>query len=123
VINEKRELVNSTQFDAKTFVGLAKQAGVKYMVITPKHHDGFSMFDSECIPFNVVDAIPPKPFGQNEEGVVAFHPDRAQFQNLQGPGARYNSSKDCVGSWTSETAKVYWTFVIDNLENFMQQLR
>ena len=59
------------------------------------------------------DAIPPKPFGQNEKGVVAFFTERAQFQNLQGPGARYNSSKDCIGHWTSETAVVYWTFAIE----------
>jgi len=52
------ELFNPTLFDAKEFVGLAKQAGMKYMVITAKHHDGFSMFDSECNPFNVVDATP-----------------------------------------------------------------
>ena len=35
---------NPTQFDAKAFVGLAKEAGMKYLVITAKHHDGFSMF-------------------------------------------------------------------------------
>ncbi|MDX2429776.1 MAG: alpha-L-fucosidase [Bacteroides sp.] len=52
------ELFNPTLFDPITFVGLAKEAGMKYMVITSKHHDGFSMFDSECNPFNVVDATP-----------------------------------------------------------------
>ncbi len=49
---------NPSEFDAKEFVGLAKEAGMKYMVITSKHHDGFSMFDSECSPYNVVDATP-----------------------------------------------------------------
>ncbi|MDW7691172.1 alpha-L-fucosidase [Flammeovirgaceae bacterium SG7u.111] len=63
-------------------------------------------------------AIPPKPFGQNEEGIVAFYTERAQFQNLQGPGARYNSSKDCVGSWNSETAVVYWNFSIEKPGKF-----
>ncbi len=52
------ELFNPTLFDAQSFVGLAKEAGMKYMVITAKHHDGFAMFDSECNPFNVVDATP-----------------------------------------------------------------
>ncbi|KAA3658412.1 MAG: glycosyl hydrolase [Calditrichaeota bacterium] len=59
------------------------------------------------------DVIPPKPFGQNDEGIVAFYNERAQFQNLHGPSARYNSSKDCIGKWSSATALVYWTFVID----------
>ncbi|WP_020526235.1 alpha-L-fucosidase [Flexithrix dorotheae] len=67
---------------------------------------------------NAPNAIPPKPFGQNEDGVVAFHTERAQFQNLQGPGARYNSSKDCIGHWTSETAVVYWNFAIDKPGKF-----
>lgn len=49
---------NPTNFDAKSFVGLAKEAGMKYMVITSKHHDGFSMFGSKSNPFNVVDATP-----------------------------------------------------------------
>ncbi|MRT93768.1 glycosyl hydrolase [Ancylomarina sp. 16SWW S1-10-2] len=49
---------NPTDFDAKAFVGLAKEAGMKYIVITAKHHDGFSMFHSKCNPFNIVDATP-----------------------------------------------------------------
>ncbi|HUX59336.1 MAG TPA: alpha-L-fucosidase [Bacteroidales bacterium] len=49
---------NPVNFDAKAFVGLAKEAGMKYMVITSKHHDGFSMFDSKSNPFNIVNATP-----------------------------------------------------------------
>lgn len=60
------------------------------------------------------DVIPPKPFGQNKEGLVVFDNERAQFQNLQGPSARYNSSKDCIGKWNSENAIVYWNFQIEN---------
>lgn len=49
---------NPTEFDADAFVGLAKRAGMKYLVITAKHHDGFAMFDSSSNGFNVVDATP-----------------------------------------------------------------
>lgn len=49
---------NPTKFDADEFVGRAKQAGMKYLVITAKHHDGFSMFGSKSSPYNVVDATP-----------------------------------------------------------------
>jgi alpha-L-fucosidase len=49
---------NPARFDADAFVGLAKEAGMKYLVITAKHHDGFSMFGSKCSAFNVVDATP-----------------------------------------------------------------
>ena len=49
---------NPIDFNADAFVGLAKEAGMKYIVITAKHHDGFSMFDSEANPYNVVKATP-----------------------------------------------------------------
>jgi alpha-L-fucosidase len=47
-----------TNFDADAWVTLAKQAGMKYIVITAKHHDGFAMFDSKADPFNIVAATP-----------------------------------------------------------------
>ena len=37
---------NPTKFDPKAWAGLAKRAGMKYMVVTTKHHDGFCMFDA-----------------------------------------------------------------------------
>ena len=49
---------NPTKFDADAWVTLAKKAGMKYMVLTTKHHDGFAMFDSKVDPFNIVDATP-----------------------------------------------------------------
>jgi alpha-L-fucosidase len=49
---------NPTKFDAHAWVALAKAAGMKYIVITAKHHDGFAMFDSKANPFNIVDATP-----------------------------------------------------------------
>ena len=50
---------NPTQFNADDFVLLAKEAGMKYIVQTAKHHEGFAMFKSSD-PFNVVDATPYK---------------------------------------------------------------
>jgi alpha-L-fucosidase len=49
---------NPVQFDADTWVHLAAMAGMKYLVITSKHHDGFCMFRSASNPFNIVDATP-----------------------------------------------------------------
>jgi alpha-L-fucosidase len=48
---------NPVQFNADAWVKLAKDAGMKYIVITSKHHDGFAMFKSKD-PFNIVDATP-----------------------------------------------------------------
>src|SRR5580692_10482809 len=49
---------NPTSFSAHDIVALAKSAGMKYIVITAKHHDGFAMFDSKTNSFNIVAATP-----------------------------------------------------------------
>ena len=49
---------NPVQFNAKTWVGIAKKAGMKYIVITAKHHDGFALYDSPCSEYDIVDATP-----------------------------------------------------------------
>ena len=49
---------NPTKFDPKSIVLLAKQAGMKYIVITAKHHDGFCMFDSPVTDWDIMDAAP-----------------------------------------------------------------
>ncbi len=45
-------------FDADAWVSVAKAAGMKYIVITAKHHEGFAMFKSDANSFNIVDATP-----------------------------------------------------------------
>ena len=49
---------NPTKFDADAIAQLAVDAGMKYIVITSKHHDGFAMFHSKASKYNVVDATP-----------------------------------------------------------------
>src|SRR5574344_2084421 len=49
---------NPTAFDADAIARLAKDAGMKFIVFTSKHHDGFAMFDSKCSSYNIVDATP-----------------------------------------------------------------
>jgi alpha-L-fucosidase len=49
---------NPVNFDAKATVQLAKDAGMKTIVITSKHHDGFAMYDSKSNDFNIVDQTP-----------------------------------------------------------------
>ncbi|MEH6306681.1 alpha-L-fucosidase [Olivibacter sp. CPCC 100613] len=51
---------NPTQFNADEWAQLAKDAGIKYVVITAKHHEGFAMFDSKVSTFDIVDATPYK---------------------------------------------------------------
>jgi alpha-L-fucosidase len=50
--------LNPTKFDAKEWVKNIKNAGIKYMVITTKHHDGFAMYNTKLEDYNVVQATP-----------------------------------------------------------------
>ncbi len=45
---------NPEKFDAKEWVGIAKDAGMKYIVITSKHHDGFCLWDSEYTDYDIM---------------------------------------------------------------------
>jgi alpha-L-fucosidase len=49
---------NPVKFDADQWVRIAKQAGMKYLVITSKHHDGFAMFRSKASDYNIVAKTP-----------------------------------------------------------------
>ena len=49
---------NPTKFDAEEWVRLAKEAGMKYIIITSKHHDGFAIFDSKVSDYDIVDFTP-----------------------------------------------------------------
>ncbi len=49
---------NPQEFNAKEWVQFAKKAGMKYITITARHHDGFSMFATKASPYNIVDATP-----------------------------------------------------------------
>ena len=78
---------NPTKFDADKFVGLAKQAGMKYLVITAKHHDGFAMFASQAGDWDVVDR---SPFGRDimKELAVACEKQDIKF------GFYYSQAQD-----------------------------
>lgn len=49
---------NPTAFNARKWVKAAKRAGMKYIVITTKHHDGFAMYHSACSDYNIVKCTP-----------------------------------------------------------------
>nr|WP_262915262.1 alpha-L-fucosidase [Niabella ginsengisoli] len=62
-IKEYRKITktfNPVDFNADEWTQIAADAGMKYMVITAKHHDGFAMYDSKVSDFNIVKATPYK---------------------------------------------------------------
>ena len=86
---------NPVKFDADAWVKTAKAAGMKYIVITSKHHDGFAMFDTKVSPWNIVQATP---YGKDplkdlaaacrKEGIkLGFYYSQAQDWNNGGSAA------------------------------------
>lgn len=49
---------NPTKFDAEAWVTMAKNAGMKYIVLTSKHHDGFCLWDSKVTDYDIMEASP-----------------------------------------------------------------
>lgn len=60
---------NPVEFNAEAIVKKAKEWGMKYIVFTSKHHEGFAMYHSKCSKYNVVDATP---FGRDILGELAL---------------------------------------------------
>jgi alpha-L-fucosidase len=50
--------LNPVKFDARAWASLAKAAGARYITITSRHHDGFSMFATKATRYNIVDFTP-----------------------------------------------------------------
>lgn len=60
-VSEYQEMTrnfNPVKYNPEEWVRIAKDAGMKYMVITAKHHDGFAMFKSKASNYNIVDFTP-----------------------------------------------------------------
>jgi alpha-L-fucosidase len=94
---------NPVKFNADEWVSIAKNAGMKYIVITSKHHDGFAMFHSKASDFNIYDATPFKrdPLAElaaacKRQGIkLGFYYSQAQDWNHPGgAAARRNPEKN-----------------------------
>jgi alpha-L-fucosidase len=95
---------NPVKFNADEWVRTARDAGMKYMIITSKHHDGFAMFDSKASDWNIVKA---SPFGRDplkelaaacrKYGVkLGFYYSQAQDWNNGGSaaGGKWDSAQE-----------------------------
>ena len=63
-----RPKFNPVKFDAAGWVRIAKDAGMRYIVITSKHHDGFCLFDSDATEWDVGVIVDPYSFGVDGVG-------------------------------------------------------
>ena len=102
-------------YDAEAWVQLARDAGMKYMVVTAKHHDGFALFDSKVSTWDAVDATPRQqdllmPIVQacRKQGMpLGFHYSQAQDWWHPG-GSRYGEPWDDsqIGSFDKYLANI-----------------
>lgn len=88
---------NPTEFNADEWAQIAKATGMRYLVVTSKHHDGFAMWDSKITDYDVVDATP---FGRDVIGElrdacrkhgILFGLYYSQSQDWSHPGGQKNT--------------------------------
>jgi alpha-L-fucosidase len=97
---------NPVKFDAKAWVQLARDAGMKYLVITSKHHDGFAMFDSKASRYDIVEATP---FARDPMKELAAECKKVGIKL----GFYYSQDQD----WhESEASGNFWDFPPDNVK-------
>ncbi len=104
---------NPVKFNAEEWVQMAQDAGMKYIVITSKHHDGFAMYHSEVSKYNIYDATPFKRDPLKElAAACARHNMRFGFY--------YSQAQD----WHEPNgAGNTWDFGPDDKKDFDQYLR
>lgn len=109
---------NPVKYDPAAWARLAKQAGMKYIVITSKHHDGFALFPSAASKWNVVDATPykkdllaPLVTAAKAEGLkIGFY--YSQSQDWNNPGGAKSGSPE-GGGWDEAHQGSYDTYLKD----------
>ncbi|MEP2169418.1 MAG: alpha-L-fucosidase [Polaribacter sp.] len=103
---------------AKNIAKLAKDVGMKYIVITSKHHDGFSLFNSKSSAYNMVDATPYNADIIKElydaclkEGIdfgVYYSHGNDWMDGTDGNYANVKKVNDSLGIYTHPTGKNLW---------------
>ena len=109
---------NPVKYNADEWVKLAKEAGMKYIVITSKHHDGFAMYHSQVSKYNIVDFTPfdRDPLRELEQACkkygirLGFY--HSQAQDWHHPGGAYRGYPD-EPHWDSEMKRVPMEQYID----------
>lgn len=116
---------NPVEFDAASWVRLAKRAGQRYMVFTTKHHDGFCMFDSDYTGYKITNT----PYGKD---VVAQLAAAAKAEamplgfyysppDMNHPGFR-DTSRLSSTNWQGEPARPEWPLYLDYMDLQLREL-
>lgn len=116
---------NPVDFDACEWVRLAKQAGMRYIVITAKHHDGFCMFDAPGTDYKITNT----PFGRDICAELAAACADAGMKlgfyysppDIHHPGYR-DTSKPASANWLGEPKRKEWGGYLDYMEDHLRYL-
>ena len=118
---------NPIKYNPEAWVKMAKDAGMKYIVITSKHHDGFALFDSKVTDWDIVDASPygkdvlkPLVAACRKQGLkIGFYYSQAQDWNHAGGaagGGHWDSAQN--GNFDAYLEKIALPQVKEILENY-----
>ena len=115
---ELAKTFNPSKSFAQNIAQLAKAAGMKYVVVTSKHHDGFALFDSKCSDYDMVDATPYKADAIKElydaclaEGLgfgVYYSHGNDWYDGADGNYAMVKKAHDSPGILTHAPGKNLW---------------
>lgn len=116
---------NPTQYDPKEWVAMAKAAGMKYIVITSKHHDGFAMFDSKVSDYNIVKRTP---YGKDVLKMLADECHKQDIKiffyhsQLDWHHPDYFPRGETGGNWTGREDKGDMTKYLDYMDSQLAEL-
>jgi len=116
---------NPVDFNPDEWVRLAKEAGMRYIVITSKHHDGFCMFDAPGTDYKITNT----PYGKDiclelsqacaRQGMpLGFYYSPPDMHH---PGYR-DISKPVAVTWTGEPKRKQWAEYLDYMESHIRKL-
>ena len=116
---------NPVKFDPDAFVGLAKAARQKYVVVTTKHHDGFCMFDSAYTDYKITNT----PYKKDIVGQLARACHQAGMPigfyysppDMHHPAFR-DTAKPASENWNGEPTRSVWPLYLDYMELQLREL-
>jgi alpha-L-fucosidase len=116
---------NPVHFDPDAWVRIAKEAGMRYIVITAKHHDGFCMFDAPGTDYKITNT----PYGKDICQQLAEACTRVGMRlgfyysppDMHHPGYR-DTSKPVTRNWLGEPKRKEWAGYLDYMESHITRL-
>jgi alpha-L-fucosidase len=118
------DMFNPIYFDAPAWVGLAKNAGMKYITLITRHHDGFSMWDTKFSDFNIMNSPYKKDVVRmmadecHKQGIKLF----LYYSLLDWRRDDYSWKTGNTGKGTGRTVQDDWNSYIKFMENQLTEL-